>query len=1220
MSITESVMRNVKLKGGLLDFNDDTREFTVIVTSEVVDSQGEIVDWESIQAVLPKIKERGYAVNYAHFGVYVGHSVDIWESTFADVMNDYPETVSTLSKYKPDTRCLVGKNKIHKGAEIDDIAWEELKSGKINGVSFGGTFKELNKISCDGLTCGKVITTDRALFELALTGEGIGTNGIGIPSERPANPTSIILALKSMKPTPTKTKAKRRLKKLTTKADMECPKPTQDLELNTRNRDRAIKKFNYGALNPDEPGDYWKDIAVFWDTTEEIAKKSLCGNCVAFDVSPRMKDCITGDTFDEDGELGYCWMHNFKCHSARTCHTWAKGGAIEKDEESYEWQKQSDPKTKSDPCWDGYEQRGMKRGKGGKLVPNCIPKPKTKTDEWWNKMTPSQQKDYIKKHPRSKYANQVGGSEKDKESKKPRGYGYPGDRSTKDPRKSAMTEVLENMDKADPRWEETINKPKYNNKQLRKTLENMGVDVDKLIERNRIPERVPSYLPLDSYRIGRPLIMQNFNDYSPHEDKPWDDYGGSFITNWKQFDNKVRELRKEGKWNGMMFDGIRWGKDFNPDDPNSYDLQEIEDRYQHNKMFKLQNEEVTNKWGDDGFSPIDAQDEFDAGYRYKYNAYEDTYEMYKPKDRKDYEDNLQYSPKNEEIIKFAPDWQNIEDEMEKNPSFSRSVRAFLTSDAGKNKISKQALPFYLDRLDKWEDREKLKSKAKKKNDPKTPAKPSERRSGSKKNPKGSASGQRGDIKLSESQIKSIKTIIDKHNEKVKKKNLSDWKKVTLGQAKAVVRRGMGAFSTSHRPNVSSRTQWGLGRLNAFIYLLEKGKPKNAKYTTDNDLLPKEHKRSTKKAKADDTVTTSTPNFHFPTYGGSRLSPRDEKRRKDLEEEMAKLKSGFAELYLRDALNLKQSSNKSEVNLNTQSNNTIKVKMYSSTTQDGNPPSRDDYHQAKTMEMMVALMERLNSLEKRVDVQPKEEEQPVEEVVEVPQSIPEPRNEEDDVLDLLDSMGSEKTKAISEDLDTSNANDKENMKVHHDEQESEEITTKMLYQKMMELEEKMDSYGLTSKGSMIHSGDGDTEVNEDDLKSKGDYEDEEEEMAKAYSDEEEEEAMKGYQSYRKAEDEEEEEDVDLKAEHEDEDEEEVVKSKSGCGCNKFTTKSEVQKMIATELSNKGKSVETPITKVDGQLKTKSDEDKGVTLGDIVARASQERNFAPDMNTLIEYIKQ
>lgn len=29
-------------------------------------------------------------------------------------------------------------------------------------------------------------------------------------------------------------------------------------------------------------------------------------------------------------------------------------------------------KEASDPCWDGYQQRGMKK-KGGKEVPNCIP-------------------------------------------------------------------------------------------------------------------------------------------------------------------------------------------------------------------------------------------------------------------------------------------------------------------------------------------------------------------------------------------------------------------------------------------------------------------------------------------------------------------------------------------------------------------------------------------------------------------------------------------------------------------------------------------------------------------------------------------------------------------------------------------------------------------------------------------------------------------------------
>mgnify|MGYP001501261472 CR=1 FL=1 len=113
-----------------------------------------------------------------------------------------------------------------------------------------------------------------------------------------------------------------------------CPPATQDLELNTKNRDATIKQFNYGPLNVNEPGDYWKKIAKYWKTSEEAAKQSLCGNCVAFDISPRMDDCMPGETSDDDGRLGYCWMHHFKCHSARSCHTWAKGGPITKDEKS----------------------------------------------------------------------------------------------------------------------------------------------------------------------------------------------------------------------------------------------------------------------------------------------------------------------------------------------------------------------------------------------------------------------------------------------------------------------------------------------------------------------------------------------------------------------------------------------------------------------------------------------------------------------------------------------------------------------------------------------------------------------------------------------------------------------------------------------------------------------------------------------------------------------
>jgi hypothetical protein len=125
--------------------------------------------------------------------------------------------------------------------------------------------------------------------------------------------------------------------------EQSCPLPTKDLKLNTKNRDKAIKEdhIKYGPLNVDEPGSYWEELADHWDTTEDAAKKSLCGNCAAFDISARMLECMPGDLEDDDGKLGYCWMHEFKCHSARTCRTWAKGGPITTDKTSHSWQKDS---------------------------------------------------------------------------------------------------------------------------------------------------------------------------------------------------------------------------------------------------------------------------------------------------------------------------------------------------------------------------------------------------------------------------------------------------------------------------------------------------------------------------------------------------------------------------------------------------------------------------------------------------------------------------------------------------------------------------------------------------------------------------------------------------------------------------------------------------------------------------------------------------------------
>ena len=124
-------------------------------------------------------------------------------------------------------------------------------------------------------------------------------------------------------------------------AESGCPLATQDLELNTKNRNEAIQAdhIQYGPLNVQEPGDYFDKIAKFWNTSQKAAEKSLCENCAAFDISPRMLECMPGELEDEDGYLGYCWMHKFKCHSARTCRTWAAGGPITSDEKSLTWDK-----------------------------------------------------------------------------------------------------------------------------------------------------------------------------------------------------------------------------------------------------------------------------------------------------------------------------------------------------------------------------------------------------------------------------------------------------------------------------------------------------------------------------------------------------------------------------------------------------------------------------------------------------------------------------------------------------------------------------------------------------------------------------------------------------------------------------------------------------------------------------------------------------------------
>lgn len=127
----------------------------------------------------------------------------------------------------------------------------------------------------------------------------------------------------------------------------------------------------------------------------------------------------------------------------------------------------------------------------------------------------------------------------------------------------------------------------------------------------------------------------------------------------------------------------------------------------------------------------------------------------------------------------------------------------------------------------------------------TPAPRKERIRGSKSNPTGSASARsKTSITFSDALVKKIRSFLSEYNK------ANPTKKITLPTAKKVVRRGMGAYSVSHRPTISggkanSRQAWGIARLHAFARKksgsptakgVVRSKTTKKAYTQDNDLL------------------------------------------------------------------------------------------------------------------------------------------------------------------------------------------------------------------------------------------------------------------------------------------------------------------------------------------------------------------------------------------------
>lgn len=97
-----------------------------------------------------------------------------------------------------------------------------------------------------------------------------------------------------------------------------------------------------------------------------------CSNCSFF--NPENNGCAI---------LSYAVDPNGKCRLAAIPDGYVSAGPSDDDMDD-----DIEMMDKVSPCWDGYVQRGMKRGKNGRMVPNCVPVSKSEccpetTEKFW---------------------------------------------------------------------------------------------------------------------------------------------------------------------------------------------------------------------------------------------------------------------------------------------------------------------------------------------------------------------------------------------------------------------------------------------------------------------------------------------------------------------------------------------------------------------------------------------------------------------------------------------------------------------------------------------------------------------------------------------------------------------------------------------------------------------------------------------------------------------
>lgn len=87
-----------------------------------------------------------------------------------------------------------------------------------------------------------------------------------------------------------------------------CPLPTQDADLNEKNKEQAVDAADY--RDPADGGAF--------------RVSEVCGNCKAYNQTDDMLDCIG----DDSGDLGYCQIYKFVCESTYVCDDWVEGGPM----------------------------------------------------------------------------------------------------------------------------------------------------------------------------------------------------------------------------------------------------------------------------------------------------------------------------------------------------------------------------------------------------------------------------------------------------------------------------------------------------------------------------------------------------------------------------------------------------------------------------------------------------------------------------------------------------------------------------------------------------------------------------------------------------------------------------------------------------------------------------------------------------------------------------